>query len=213
MREPLANLARPPQPVEGNYVTLSETSDEMYAAIEDTVYTHPGGAAGEESSDMYSKVDKAKKRGKSAGVEEKPAYATVSKPTIDGGEGRFNPGGPSGDLGARPKQRSPCPPSGEAVDYSEYEVSHTDSREPRFYGQSRDPGYETVPYSDLGQDKDPGYEVMPQVNTLHLLFEILNFMIRCGVVWEAETPGTKRLQQRPETQGTRVSRKENGSIR
>ena len=213
VREPLANLARPPQPVEGNYVTLSETSDEMYAAIEDTVYTHPGGAAGEESSDMYSKVDKAKKRGKSAGVEEKPAYATVSKPTIGGGEGRFNPGGPNGDLGARPKQRSPCPPSGEAVDYSEYEVSHTDSREPRFYGQSRDPGYETVPYSDLGQDKDPGYEVMPQVNTLHLHFEISNFMIRCGAVWEVGILGTKRLQRRPETQGTRVSRKENGSIR
>ena len=165
VREPLANLARPPQPVEGNYVTLSETSDEMYAAIEDNVYTHPAGPGGaeEESNDMYSKVDKAKKRGKSTGAEDKPAYATVSKPSNNGNEGRFNPGIQGGELGARPKQRSPCPPSGEAVDYSEYEVAHTDSRAPRFYGQSRDPGYETVPYSDLGQEREPGYEVMPQV--------------------------------------------------
>ena len=162
VREPLANLARPSQPVEGNYVTLSETSDEMYAAIEDTVYTHPGGAE-EESNDMYSKVDKAKKRGKSTGAEEKPAYATVSKPNNNGSDSRFNPGSQGGELGARPKQRSPCPPSGEAIDYSEYEVAHTDSRAPRFYGQSRDPGYETVPYSDIGQEREPGYETMPQV--------------------------------------------------
>ena len=124
--------------MEGNYVTLSETSDEMYAAIEDTVYTHPGGAAGgaEGGGDMYSKVknwpsllilpeplqvDKAKKRGKSLGPEERPAYATVSK----GG------GVEQGEvLGARPKQRSPCPPHppSEGVDYSEYEVAHSDSR-------------------------------------------------------------------------------------
>jgi len=30
---------------EGNYVTLSETSDEMYAAIEDNVYMDPEGPA------------------------------------------------------------------------------------------------------------------------------------------------------------------------
>ena len=31
---------------EGNYVTLSETSDEMYAAIDDNVYMDPQGAHG-----------------------------------------------------------------------------------------------------------------------------------------------------------------------
>ena len=169
VREPLANLARAAVPMEGNYVTLSETSDEMYAAIEDTVYTHPGGAAGDQGTDMYSKVDKAKKRGKSQGrEEERPAYATVSKA-----------GGGGAELGARPKQRSPCPPSSEGVDYSEYEVDRVDRREGRsermegrsermetreFYreGGGRDPGYETVPYNEGAEERDPGYEVMPQ---------------------------------------------------
>ena len=205
-------MARPPQPVEGNYVTLSETSDEMYAAIEDNVYTHPAGAE-EESNDMYSKVDKAKKRAKSTGAEEKPAYATVSKPSNNGSDGRFNLGSQGGELGARPKQRSPCPPSGEAVDYSEYEVAHTDStRASRFYGQSRDPGYETVPYSDLGQEREPGYEVMPQVQYRSLSIRRITDVNRFGATWEdSETLSMKLLPLRRVIQDTKVSIKGNGS--
>lgn len=175
VREPLANLSRPSHSLEGNYVTLSETSDEMYAAIEETVYTHPGGAPGGSSeaaaTDMYSKVDKAKKRGKSLGPELRtPTYATVSKGV------ESNPLG----MGARPKQRSPCPTSHtsltEGVDYSEYEVAHSDCRGGNrlgydmnrsyheSYPASRDLGYQTVPYADSGlSEREPGYEIVPQV--------------------------------------------------
>ena len=115
-------------------VTLSETSDEMYAAIEDTVYMNPGGKDSgdkeDEESDpnnMYSKVDKVKKRTnrETKSYDASNPYATVNKPSSSKQMSQS-----SDNLGARPKQRSPRVPAPglDSVDYSEYEVSHTDRR-------------------------------------------------------------------------------------
>jgi len=203
VREPLSMIrdirqACPPQPPiqEGNYVTLSETSDEMYAAIEDTVYMNPGGkdSSAEKDDDesdpnnMYSKVDKTKKRNdrQTKSYDPSNSYARVNKPVMNSQHSQSND-----NLGARPKQRSPRT-SGklEDIDYSEYEVAHSDHPS---YGEShrlsyehtptrtynmnrsyheeyrprvdsnRDPGYETVPYAESQlSERDPGYEVVPQ---------------------------------------------------
>ena len=165
---------------EGNYVTLSETSDEMYAAIEDTVYMNPGGkSAGDkedEESDpnnMYSKVDKVKKRSnrETKSYDASNPYATVNKPSSSKQMSQS-----SDNLGARPKQRSPRVPAPglDSVDYSEYEVSHTDRRsEQPLFNMARsyndhefrgrpDPNYETLPpYADSQlSERDPGYEMV-----------------------------------------------------
>ena len=82
----------------------------------------------------------------------------------------------SDNLGARPKQRSPRVPAPglESVDYSEYEVSHTDRRtEQPLFNMARsyndhefrgrpDPNYETLPqYADSQlSERDPGYEMV-----------------------------------------------------
>ena len=160
---------------EGNYVTLSETSDEMYAAIEDTVYMNPGGQESnkkeEENNDpnnMYSKVDKVKKRNNRQTKSYDPGnpYASVNKPSVNKEVSKS-----SDNLGARPKQRSPRPP--DPVDYSDYEVSHTDSRrsQTQMYNMARsyhedftprDPNYETLPPYAESQlsERDPGYEIV-----------------------------------------------------
>jgi len=185
VREPLAHIrdmrglggaGAGPGVQEGNYVTLSETSDEMYAAIEDTVYMNPGGVVSsskeeqEEENDpsnMYSKVDKVKKRNNRQTKSYDPSnpYASVSKPSVNKEISQS-----SDNLGARPKQRSPRPP--DTVDYSEYEVSHTDSRrsQPHLYNMTRsyhedfsprDPNYETLPYAESQlSERDPGYEIV-----------------------------------------------------
>ena len=176
VREPLAHIRGPQAGLqEGNYVTLSETSDEMYAAIEDTVYMNPGGKQNtvkdEEENDpsnMYSKVDKDKKKNnRQTKSYDDPgnSYATVSKPSVTKELSKS-----SDNLGARPKQRSPRPP--EPVDYSEYEVAHTDSRrsQPHLYNMARpyqedftarDPNYETLPYAESQlSERDPGYEIV-----------------------------------------------------
>jgi len=203
VREPLSMIrdirqACPPQPPiqEGNYVTLSETSDEMYAAIEDTVYMNPGGkdSSAEKDDDesdpnnMYSKVDKTKKRNdrQTKSYDPSNSYARVNKPVMNVQHSQSND-----NLGARPKQRSPrTSVKLEDIDYSEYEVAHSDHPS---YGEShrhsyehtptrtynmnrsyheeyrprvdsnRDPGYETVPYAESQlSERDPGYEVVPQ---------------------------------------------------
>merc|ERR1719431_937745 len=203
VREPLSMIrdirqACPPQPPiqEGNYVTLSETSDEMYAAIEDTVYMNPGGkdSSAEKDDDesdpnnMYSKVDKTKKRNdrQTKSYDPSNSYARVNKPVMNAKHSQSND-----NLGARPKQRSPrTSVKLEDIDYSEYEVAHSDHPS---YGEShrhsyehtptrtynmnrsyheeyrprvdsnRDPGYETVPYAESQlSERDPGYEVVPQ---------------------------------------------------
>ena len=174
VREPLAHIRGPQAGLqEGNYVTLSETSDEMYAAIEDTaVYMNPGGKQGnsvkeEEENDpsnMYSKVDKDKKKNNRQTKSYDPgnSYATVSKPSVNKEISKS-----SDNLGARPKQRSPRPP--EPVDYSDYEVAHSDSRrsQPHLYRPfhedftARDPNYETLPYAESHlSERDPGYEIV-----------------------------------------------------
>ena len=163
---------------EGNYVTLSETSDEMYAAIEDTVYMNPGGKSsvdkeGEESdpNNMYSKVDKVKKKNhrETKSYDESNPYATVNKPNAVNKQISKS----SDNLGARPKQRSPRS-SGhlDAVDYSEYEVAHTDARrsaasQSHMFNMARsyhrpDPNYETLPPYAESQlsERDPGYEMV-----------------------------------------------------
>lgn len=194
VREPLENLraAVPPsQPTiqEGNYVTLSETSDEMYAAIDDNVYMDPQGAHGpsrgkenvgeeEDLTTMYSKIDKSKKRLERRTAAYDGGYATVNKSRQS----------PERNFGARPKQRYSAIPFAannnrertEEVDYSGYEVSRVDEWNSRPTGEKRkiDPGYETVPYVQQGQaqpsfhrdlsafprhsfSRDPGYEVLP----------------------------------------------------
>ena len=175
VREPLAHIRGPQAGLqEGNYVTLSETSDEMYAAIEDTVYMNPGGKQNDvkeeeenDPSNMYSKVDKIKKKNNRQTKSYDPgnSYATVSKPSVNKEISKS-----SDNLGARPKQRSPRPP--EPVDYSEYEVAHSDSRrsQPHLYNMSRpyhedftarDPNYETLPYAESQlSERDPGYEIV-----------------------------------------------------
>ncbi len=90
-----APTAAPSIGQEGNYATLSEASDEMYAAIdeEDNVYMDPEGvggrssaasrdeAAGDDPSLMYSKVDKNRKRTLRRGAEGGGSgYAMVNKP-------------------------------------------------------------------------------------------------------------------------------------
>ncbi len=77
---------------EGNYATLSETSDEMYAAIEeDNVYMDPAVDDGagrrppsrdevDDPSLMYSKVDKNKKRTLRRNEGGASGYAMVNKP-------------------------------------------------------------------------------------------------------------------------------------
>ena len=183
VREPLAHirdmrsLAGPGTAVqEGNYVTLSETSDEMYAAIEDTVYMNPGGkesAKKEEEendpSNMYSKVDKVKKKNRQTkSYDPGNPYASVSKPSSSVNKEISKS---SDNLGARPKQRSPRPP--DPVDYSEYEVSHTDSRrsQTHLYNMTRsyhedftprDPNYEVLAsYAECPiSERDPGYEIV-----------------------------------------------------
>jgi hypothetical protein len=203
VREPLSMIrdirqACPPQPPiqEGNYVTLSETSDEMYAAIEDTVYMNPGGKdcsadKDDDESDpnnMYSKVDKTKKRNDRQTKSYDPtiSYARVNKPDVSSQHSQSND-----NLGARPKQRSPrASVKLEDIDYSEYEVAHSDHPSyseshrlsyehtpARTYNMNRsyheeyrprvdsnrDPGYETVPYAESQlSERDPGYEVVPQ---------------------------------------------------
>jgi len=205
VREPLSMIRDirqigPSQPPiqEGNYVTLSETSDEMYAAIEDTVYMNPGGKDSsaekdDEESDpnnMYSKVDKTKKRNdrQTKSYDPSNSYARVNKPTAGKNLSHSND-----NLGARPKQRSPrTSVKLEDIDYSEYEVTHSDhpaygegpshrlsydNTQPRTYNMNRsyheeyrprvdsnrDPGYETVPYAESQlSERDPGYEVVPQ---------------------------------------------------
>jgi len=167
---------------EGNYVTLSETSDEMYAAIEDTVYMNPGGKESgdkeDEESDpnnMYSKVDKVKKKTnrETKSYDASNPYATVNKPSSSKQMSQS-----SDNLGARPKQRPPRVPAPglDSVDYSEYEVSHTDRRtEQPLFNMARsyndhefrgrpDPNYETLPpYADSQlSERDPGYEMVQQ---------------------------------------------------
>jgi len=203
VREPLSMIrdirqACPPQPPiqEGNYVTLSETSDEMYAAIEDTVYMNPGGKDSSQDKDdeesdpnnMYSKVDKTKKRNdrQTKSYDPSISYARVNKAVVNNSHSQSND-----NLGARPKQRSPRNSVKlDDIDYSEYEVAHSDHPS---YGEShrlsydhtqartynmnrsyheeyrprvdsnRDPGYETVPYAESQlSERDPGYEVVPQ---------------------------------------------------
>merc|ERR1719361_1918570 len=88
-----------------------------------------GNVKEEEESDpsnMYSKVDKDKKKNNRQTKSYDPgnSYATVSKPSSSSVNKEISKS--SDNLGARPKQRSPRPP--EPVDYSEYEVAHTDSR-------------------------------------------------------------------------------------
>ena len=164
---------------EGNYVTLSETSDEMYAAIEDTVYMNPAGKKthdkDEEESDphnMYSKVDKVKKKNQreTKSYDASNPYATVNKPS--GSSKQLSQS--SDNLGARPKHRSPRssgaepePAHGDRVDYSEYEVSHSDHvRQQHVFNMSQfdynrvrpEPNYETLPGSGAGSERDPGYE-------------------------------------------------------
>jgi len=162
VREPLDNLrsAVPPsQPTiqEGNYVTLSETSDEMYAAIEDNVYMDPEGpssqgarpktGANEDPSLMYSKIDKKKKRNERQTASYDGGYATVNKNRQSSGE----------NYGARPKQRYSATPflnsENSDVDYSGYEIARVDSWNHR-PGETRksDPGYETVPYAQQSND-------------------------------------------------------------
>merc|ERR1740116_375460 len=84
----------------------------------------------------------------------------------------------SDNLGARPKQRPPRVPGPglDSVDYSEYEVSHTDRRtEQPLFNMARsyndhefrgrpDPNYETLPpYADSQlSERDPGYEMVQQ---------------------------------------------------
>ncbi len=89
-----APAAAPSIGQEGNYATLSEASDEMYAAIdeEDNVYMDPEGGggrssaasrdeAGDDPSLMYSKVDKNRKRTLRRGAEGGGSgYAMVNKP-------------------------------------------------------------------------------------------------------------------------------------
>ena len=209
VREPLSMIrdirqTGPPQqpPIqEGNYVTLSETSDEMYAAIEDTVYMNPGGKNSVEKDDeesdpnnMYSKVDKTKKRNdrQTKSYDPSNSYARVNKPVVNNHLSQSND-----NLGARPKQRSPrTSVKLEDIDYSEYEVAHSDHpsygectshrlsydhNQPRTYNMNRsyheeyrprvdsnrDPGYETVPYAESQiSERDPGYEVVPQKRSL-----------------------------------------------
>ena len=170
---------------EGNYVTLSETSDEMYAAIEDTVYMNPGGKNSidkeDEESDpniMYSKVDKVKKKNnrETKSYDASNPYATVNKPSTSKQLSQS-----SDNLGARPKQRSGRVPAPglETVDYSEYEVSHTDRRsEPPLFNMAKsyndefrgqpDPNYETLPpYADSQlSERDPGYEIVHPASNL-----------------------------------------------
>merc|ERR1711963_224248 len=70
-------------------------------------------------SNMYSKVDKDKKKNNRQTKSYDPgnSYATVSKASVNKEISKS-----SDNLGARPKQRSPRPP--EPVDYSEYEMAH-----------------------------------------------------------------------------------------
>jgi len=200
VREPLAmirdirNIGAPQGSViqEGNYVTLSETSDEMYAAIEDTVYMNPGGKDSLDKEDdesdpnnMYSKVDKVKKKTdrNTKSYDASNPYATVNKPSTVNKQMSKS----SDNLGARPKQRSPrvgARVSGnvDTVDYSEYEVSHTDRRpasnQPQLFNMARsyhedyrprpDPNYETLPPYAESQlsGRDPGYEIVQSGNRL-----------------------------------------------
>ena len=194
VREPLAMIrdiraggAAPVQ--EGNYVTLSETSDEMYAAIEDTVYMNPAGKDSHEKEEdesdpnnMYSKVDKVKKKHnrETKSYDASNPYATVNKPSVS-----KNMSQSSDNLGARPKHRSPRP-SGhntDTVDYSDYEVNHSDRRsrgagpplfnmarsEHEFRGHRPDPNYETLPaYAESGVlERDPGYEMLQHTGGGH----------------------------------------------
>ena len=154
---------------EGNYVTLSETSDEMYAAIEDTVYMNPGGGNSKHNEDkeedesdpnnMYSKVDKVKKKNnrETKSYDATNPYATVNKQISKS----------SDNLGARPKQRSPRPSGhGDVVDYSEYEVKRSQAvGQPPLFNMARsyhDPNYETLPPYAESQlsERDPGYEMV-----------------------------------------------------
>merc|ERR1719361_2365801 len=131
-----------------------------------------GNVKEEEESDpsnMYSKVDKDKKKNNRQTKSYDPcnSYATVSKPSSSSVNKEISKS--SDNLGARPKQRSPRPP--ESVDYSEYEVAHTDSRrsQPHLYRPlqyhedftARDPNYETLPYAESQlSERDPGYEIV-----------------------------------------------------
>jgi hypothetical protein len=103
---------------EGNYATLSEASDEMYAAIEeDNVYMDPeGGSSGgggglpsgrsssrgdvDDPSLMYSKVDKNRKRtlrrGEGGGASSS-GYAMVNKTPGGGGSALRRSAAVSGD--------------------------------------------------------------------------------------------------------------------
>jgi len=186
---------------EGNYVTLSETSDEMYAAIEDTVYMNPGGKDSvvdkDEENDpnyMYSKVDKTKKRNdrQTKSYDPSNTYARVEN-SLSGNQQHLTKS--NDNLGARPKQRSPrSSVKLEDIDYSEYEVAHSDQpsysdsqrlsydmTQARAYNMNRsyheeyrtrvnsnrDPGYETVPYAESHiSERDPGYEVVPNNRSL-----------------------------------------------
>jgi len=185
VREPLSmirdiRLTSSSQPPiqEGNYVTLSETSDEMYAAIEDTVYMNPGGKGSSEEKDgdesdpnyMYSKVDKAKKRNdrQTKSYDPSISYARVNKPSTGNHLSQSND-----NLGARPKQRSPRNSVKlEDIDYSEYEVAHADHpnygdthrlsydlSQPRPFNMNRSYHEEYRPRVDSG--RDPGYETVP----------------------------------------------------
>jgi len=190
VREPLENLRpqghHPAQPPiqEGNYVTLSETSDEMYAAIEDTVYMDPMGSAHaanrqqqqrpqEDPNIMYSKIDKSKKRSERPTASYDNGYATVNKVKArlgkksDAGYESVPYNKLSDQSSARAAPQMPLPgPSTSGRDCTdgagykdpEYEVLPGDSKENKNM-DGRDPDYETVPSGS--QSREPGYETLP----------------------------------------------------
>lgn len=191
VREPLSMIrpiAVPEHPplMEGTYAAWSETSDDMYAAIDDTVYTNPGTSVGvdqptrrqgpelplpgrltppsvsrsmieteSEVDNMYSKVDKTKKRNDRQSKPFDATYATVSKrndraslpnPANSQVSLAFDGAPDNVNLGARPKQRSPQTQfrnmhhpvlpyerrsNSEAIDYSAFEMSLVDSERHR----------------------------------------------------------------------------------
>jgi len=141
VREPLSMIrpiAVPEHPplMEGTYAPWSETSDDMYAAIDDTVYNNPAGPQRQgpemplpvndvvdnpgDVDNMYTKVDKDKKKNdrqmkggaydvKYAKVNKRNERSSAPEPTAQNSLVLDQSGG-SGEmsnLGARPKQRSP----------------------------------------------------------------------------------------------------------
>ena len=160
------NVAAPSfLPQKGNNTSMENAKEVKKTSMEEMKVKESGDNEDEESdpNNMYSKVDKVKKK----------SYCETKS-----------------NLGARPKQRSPQVPAPglESVDYSEYEVSHTDRRtEQPLFNMARsyndhefrgrpDPNYETLPpYADsqLPQKQDPGYEsVKPPSSGLDPGYEI-----------------------------------------